>query len=133
VPELQLTLKNIQDLDGGKAALTFNHAVRAAIRDLTDRPGDKSKRRVLMQVNLTPKLDRTTGALDTVLVQFQVVTKIPVQQTLEYPMLPAGDGVLHFQPESPLDPRQPGLDFGRRAAENAVPQTKTDAKKEGEA
>lgn len=111
MPELQLTLKNIQDLDRGKAALTFNHAVRAAIRDVTDRPGDKSKRRVLMQVNFTPKLDKTTGVLDTVLVQFQVVTKIPVQQTLEYPMLPAADGVLHFQSESPMDPRQPSLPF----------------------
>lgn len=111
MPAKQLNISTLQELDRGKVAVALNHAIRQCVLDIEDRPADKTARIVEMKVKLTPKLDGDTAALDTVGAQFQVATKLPVRQSIIYPMLPSNSGALTFQPECPTDPRQASFEF----------------------
>lgn len=81
------------------------------MQDCSDRPGDKAKRKVLLVVECEPALDKETGALDTVHTRFKVRASIPDRQSKPYPMTVTNDGLLHFQSNSPMDPRQDDLPF----------------------
>lgn len=123
---LQFNVRNLAELDGGKADLAINHAIRQIVNDVKDRPGDKAKRKVTIVIEAVPHLDKDTAALDTVDVQIKVKTSVPVRQTHSYPMLPTEDGTLLFSPSSPYNPRQGSLEFdpdnrvdGQPAAEPA--------------
>jgi hypothetical protein len=82
----QLNLANLHKLDGGKADRAVSHAIRQCVADITDRPGDKSKRKVSVVISLEPKLDRDLAALEDVAVDIQINTGIPKRQTRQYPM-----------------------------------------------
>jgi hypothetical protein len=107
----QFTLSSIRDIDRGKIELAINHALKQCVLDIEDRPGDKAKRKVTIQIEMTPQLDKNLAVLDTVAVQFRVATAIPVRQSSIYPMLPSDDGVVMFQPDSMFDPRQSTFAF----------------------
>jgi hypothetical protein len=111
MPQMQMTLDNLRELHGGRAALAFDHALKQIVSDIIDRPGEKSKRKVVFTVEGTPILDKTTAVLDNVGIQIKVVTGIPTRQTQVYPMKVTGDGVLLFQSNSPNDPDQHDLPF----------------------
>lgn len=118
---LVLTLKDLHHLDNGKANAAVNHALRQCVQDIIDRPGDKAKRKVMLTVEMTPKLDEDLGALDTVHTQFIIKSSIPVRRTVEYPMLASRDGRLLFSRNSPMDPRQNDLPYA--GDESAVDMT----------
>lgn len=106
-----LTLQNIGEIDSGRVALAFNHNLRLATMDVVDRPGDKSKRKVQLTVEMTPVLDKNTGALDTINNEFVIKTAMPVLRSAAYPMLPDNEGRQTFQPFAPFDPRQSSFSF----------------------
>lgn len=106
-----LTLSTIQDLDGGKAALAVNHAIRQAVLDVEDRPGDAAARKVVLELSFKPELTNDTAALDVVTMAAKIKTSIPHRQTVAYPMLPTGEGLLTFEEHSPHDPRQATMGF----------------------
>lgn len=114
----QLNIANLQELDRGKVAVALNHAMRTCVMDIEDRPADKTARIVELKIKLSPKLDKDTGALDLVGAQFQISTKLPVRQSIVYPMLAAKEGTLAFQPECPLDPRQAAFEFPEHVNKN---------------
>lgn len=109
MPQTQFNLTNLCELDSGKANLAINHHIRQCVRDVQDRPGDKAKRKVFVEIEFTPALDEATATLDTVNVRIKTKVSVPVRQTKGYPMLPTGDGTLMFQPHSPENPRQGDL------------------------
>jgi hypothetical protein len=104
-----LTVDNLPYLDNGKAHAAINHALRQAVADIQDRPGDKSRRNVVITIEMTPKLDGNLATLDTVQTRILIDLKIPRRQTVDYPMLPTPDNRLIFQELSPMDPRQMDL------------------------
>jgi len=109
--QYQLNLKNLQELDNGKCAAAFNHAIRSIVADINDRPADRAKRKAVLTVMATPILHRESAVLENVNIQFRIEAKTPVRQTSEYPMKPTNDGLLLFQSESPFDPNQMGLPY----------------------
>jgi hypothetical protein len=120
---LQFNLTNLVELDNGKATAAINHALRQIVDDIQERPGDKAKRKVILNIEMVPILDKTTAVLDTVGVQIRIDTKVPIRQTMTYPMLATADNTLRFVPQSPLDPRQTAFDF----SEDEAPVTEEDA------
>lgn len=106
-----LSLANLHELDNGKPVAAVNHALRQAVMDVIDRPGDKALRKVTIQFLMRPTLERETAALDTVSTQIRVRTSIPDRLTIPYEMLPEKDGRLQFSEFSPQDPRQTGFQF----------------------
>lgn len=111
--ERTLTLQNIGDLDQGRVAQAFNQALRLAAIDVLDRPADKSKRKIQLQIELRPKLTDDTAVLDMTNVDWLIKTAMPHRRSATYPMLPTKDGQLIFQVGSPFDPRQQSFGFER--------------------
>lgn len=109
--QLQFNVRNLTELDGGKADLAINHAIRQIVNDVKDRPGDKAKRKVTIVIEAVPHLDDDSAALDTIDITIKVKTSVPLRQTHSYPMLPTEDGTLLFSPASPYNPRQGSLPF----------------------
>ncbi len=109
--DLQFNLTNLAELDNGKANLAINHALKQIVNDVRERPADKAKRKVILNIEMVPVLDPQTAVLDMVGVQIKIKTSVPVRQTMTYPMLATGDDTLRFMPGSPLDPRQQVLEF----------------------
>lgn len=111
--ERTLTLQNVGELDQGRVAQAFNQALRLAALDVLDRPADKSKRKIQLQIELKPKLTDDTAVLDTIHVDWLIKTAMPQRRSATYPMLATTDGRLHFQVNSPFDPRQQSFGFER--------------------
>ena len=107
-----LSLSQIQHIDNGKIQTVFNQLLRNITADVIDRPGDKSKRKLQLTVELSPVVDKETSALDTIKTEFVLKTALPVLRSAEYQMLAKPDGTQVFQPGSPFDPRQNTFDFG---------------------
>ena len=106
---LQFTVKNWEKLDKGRIASAINHAVRQAISDCSDRPGNDAARKIVIEITAKPKLDKTSAALDTVDVSFDIKCRLPAATSAVYPMVAAVGGVPMFQELSPFDPRQESL------------------------
>ena len=109
MPPVQLTLRNLHELDNGKCSTAVNHAIRQIMADIADRPADKAKRKVHFSIVATPRLSKDTGVLDGVDTQFIIKTSIPVRQTSVYPMNLDRDHIPNFQRHSPHDPNQNDL------------------------
>ena len=112
--QLNLTLETIRRLDGGKVAIAFDHEIAQLVRDVTDRPGDKTARKAKLEVTAVPRLNEVDGSLDTIGLTFRVSSTTPVRRSLEYPMLGTNAGKLLFQEASPRDPRQTELPYTER-------------------
>jgi hypothetical protein len=106
-----MTLQAIGEIDKGRVALAFNHAMRLVGKDIGDRPGDPTKRKVIFTVELRPVIDKDTGALDEVENEFTVAVSVPKRRSAPYPMVLTDDGRQLFQPGSPFDPRQDTFSF----------------------
>ncbi len=65
-----LSLSQIQHIDNGKIQTVFNQLLRTLTRDVIDRPGDKSKRKLQFTVELSPIIEKDTGVLDTIKTEF---------------------------------------------------------------
>jgi hypothetical protein len=107
----QFVVKNLQDLENGKVALAINKALQRCVEDVKDRPNEKKARKVLAQFELTPKLEKDSGVLEEVEVVIHVRERVPDRRSRIYPMVPASDGMLLFEPTSPDNPRQGGLPY----------------------
>lgn len=118
-----LTLANIHHIDNGKVAIAFTQAIRQIITDVNDRPNDNAARKIVLTAEAKPVLDKDTGVLDTVDIQFKLETKLPKRQSVPYPMLPTADGRALFQPRSPFDPRQQAFEFAAPPPPGVDPTT----------
>jgi len=95
----QFTLDNLNDLDGGKAALAFEHHVRRAALDCMDRPGDDKARTVTLQVSLKPVMEPGGDCVE-VEAQIHAKSTVPPHKTKPYSFGLRKNGVLVFNPDA---------------------------------
>ncbi len=104
-----LSLDSLKDFDFGKAAVTFQAHLKNAVRDILDRPGDKTARAVIMETKITPVVHQDDNAVVDANVQFLFSVKIPKFSTAERPLGVTRQGDLFFQRDAPDNPRQSTL------------------------
>jgi hypothetical protein len=96
-------------LDNGLLGAMMQHAMKQCVEDIGERPADKSPRKVIITLEMKPVLDKSSGVLDHIGLEYVVDTRVPKQRTNQYPMLLGDGNRLLFNPHSPSDPRQRGL------------------------
>ena len=105
--QTQFNLSNIPQIDNGRVQLAIDHQFRTALKDVMDRPGDKSKRTVTLQFEFIPDLQQDSAQLDSINMQVSAGVKIPTRRNSKpYNLMPLNDGITVFQPHSPHDARQ---------------------------
>ncbi|KKM67643.1 hypothetical protein LCGC14_1469000 [marine sediment metagenome] len=105
--QTQFNLSNIPQIDNGRVQLAIDHQFRTALKDVMDRPGDKSKRTVVLQFEFMPQLQQDSAQLDSINMQVSAGVKIPTRRnTKPYNLMALDDGIAVFQPHSPHDARQ---------------------------
>lgn len=109
----RFTLETIGDLDSGKIAAAFETELKRVVDDLADRPGDKSCRRLALEVSFTPDASES-GVCDGAKVEFKVKTSVPHRRSREFSMAVNASGSLIFNTEAPDNARQGTLDEVRR-------------------
>lgn len=104
----KLTLENLINLNAGEIVGEFNRSLAEIVRDLEERPGDKTARKLELSFSIKPKLadHGVTGAAD---VQIEVNSKVPKRKTSPIQMRIEGDG-LEFNPVSQSDVHQHTID-----------------------
>jgi hypothetical protein len=109
-----LTLETLKDLDGGRPALAFQHAVEDAVHDCKDRPMDERPRKISMEFILNPIAEESdVGGVFTctgVTGQFKVKTTLPQRQTKAYSFGLNRQGKLFFSEFSPTNVNQATFD-----------------------
>lgn len=104
---LDLTLENLQHLNGGLASAQFKEAVEKVADDLTDRPHDKGVRKIVVTVTSKPLLNGA-GNLTGVNTTIDFKTQLPDQRSDIYTMKTKindkGKAGLTFNPDLPDDP-----------------------------
>lgn len=102
-----LTLANLGALSGGQAAGTINAALRAALRDVEDRGGDKKPRKVTIEVELRKLGD------DNVSATVRAKSTLPPYQTDptfgELRINDNGQAEMKFSPADADNPEQPAI------------------------
>lgn len=105
----RLTLEALTGLDSGKAAAVFQHELKKAVKDCTERPGETAAREVVLRVQVKPAVE-SSGVCTAAEVEFECHSKIPRQRTRAYQMEVDARGELLFNPDSPDDVHQRTLD-----------------------
>lgn len=106
-----LTLETLKDLDSAKTNAIFNAHLKRCVADCHDRPADEKPRKVVMEVTLTPVLDKVTMDCEEVQVQIHVTDSIPKHRTKVYSMGINRAGALLFNPDSPNNVNQGTLEM----------------------
>jgi hypothetical protein len=104
----RVSLNTMGELDGGLAATTFQDALKRAVKDCIERPGDKRPRKVILQMTLVPVpvISGNTIDCDGAKGSFQCRVKIPDWEAREVDFGVQNSGDLIFNPDSPRDHRQ---------------------------
>jgi len=109
MPQMQLTLDTLKDFDFGKAAIAWQKAMAAVVRDCLDRPGETATREVTLKTQVVPVAEQDGDVVDAS-IEFVIQTKLPPRKTAARPMLASRNGQLFFSELSPDDPRQRTID-----------------------
>lgn len=112
----QFTLRSLSEIDGGRLATAFAHALARCEADCRDRPGVDASRTITVKTVLTPQSDEG-GHLHGVDVQFEVNDKLPKRASKTYNMQPAADGGLFYNEFAPENGGQRTLDDAPSNAE----------------
>jgi hypothetical protein len=96
----ELTLESIAKMDGGRLAIAFSAALKRAIQDCDDRPGEKKPRTVTLHLAAVPILDED-GLADNCKIQFQIHDSVPKRRSRVYDMSMRKGGHLLFNDDSP--------------------------------
>ena len=107
---VKLSLDSLMELDGGRAAMAFQHELEKIVQDLDDRPGDKTARKVMIQLSIMPE-QTDNGSAVTSEVAFRVKSSVPDRKTTSYRMkIDPIAKCLTFNPHSPEAPEQQTFD-----------------------
>lgn len=104
----QFTFASLGDLDNGRVAAALNEELRKVAEDISDRPANKTARKVTMEMSFSPSGD--AGTVEAVAVDVKCKSSVPSQQTRTYTMKMHGGNRLMFNPEAPENPRQHTID-----------------------
>lgn len=105
----EFSLKSLPSLDGGRVVEAFNQAVKRAVADCQDRPGEMKARTVTLQLDIVPVVDED-GMLGTVRGAFQIKESIPTRKSRVYDFQPRRGGMLVFNDLSDDASQQRTLD-----------------------
>lgn len=100
--------ESLMRMDGGRIALAINNELHRVIEDLSDRPADRTARKVIIQIEISPVGDGSVA--DSTKVGFQVKSTVPTKKSRSYSMRVYGGRELQFNEASPSDARQGTLD-----------------------
>ena len=106
-----LSLDTLAKWDWGKPGVAWQHALRQAVEDCSDRPAEKKPRKVVMVAELVPHDPEPDGDVVDCDLRFFVDVKIPSRKTSARPAMLRHDGSLIFNAEAPDNPRQQSLNF----------------------
>lgn len=113
-----LSAETLHHMDGGNVGLVINHAIDQAIRDVQDRPGDKTVRKVAITLELKPKMHEQRAELEHIATRVKAKPVIPERKNREpYLLKPSGTGSAEFQPTSPYAPEQDAFQFDPETGE----------------
>lgn len=96
MPEIELTLESLKDLDFGKVEVAFRRHLKRAVDDCMDRDMDHTARVVALVFKLAPE-KRQGGPADRVLLQCQVTSKVPPHASAVFRCAPRRGGQLAFK------------------------------------
>lgn len=106
---MKLDLSTLKDFDFGKAAISWQEALRRMVLDVLDRPGEKKAREVQLIATIRPVLEQGGDVVDAE-VAFSIKTRLPSWQTAPRPTLITKKGELLFSEIAPDNPRQRTID-----------------------
>ena len=105
---MEVNLENIKHLDA-RINAAFDSHLRTCVKDCFDRPGDKSKRKVKIVVELEPST-REDGTFDYIDHNWQFSSVVPPHRTGAIQSQARTNGSLAFNPHSLDDVNQLTLD-----------------------
>ena len=108
MPLVKLELDNLSELDD-RIIVAYARAIKEAVLDCMDRPGDKTVRTVNLEMKLTPVIGEE-GQCDGCDGEFQIKTKIPARKSKLYSFQTNRKGHLVFSTTNPEDVNQTTLD-----------------------
>ncbi len=76
-------LEELKDLDGGRVTEAFAQAVRRAVADCEDRPGETKARTVTLQLEMEPLQDEV-GHCASIVAAFQIKDNLPTRKSKKY-------------------------------------------------
>lgn len=82
---IKFDLGTLKDLDGGRVAAAFQHALQRAVVDCEDRPGEKKARKVVLEAEVIP-IAGPENSCDGTNVTFRVKDTIPTRTSRQYAM-----------------------------------------------
>ena len=106
---LFLRLDTLGNFDYGKAAVAWSEAVKRIVQDMLDRPGDKTKREVVLRMTAQPVLEQSGDVVDAE-VEFEISAKVPKWRTAGSKTGLAKGGQMYFQELASDNPRQRTID-----------------------
>ena len=105
----QMTLRSLGEIDSGKIGIAFTRLVTECAKDVTDRPGDKSKRSVVVRIDFTPE-QGGDGISDRAAMEVTLHANVPKRRSRRYALGVQGNGQMFFNPDAIDDPYQGTLD-----------------------
>lgn len=100
----EFDLLGIAGIEGGKLNTLVKHQMARMSQDCMDRPGDKSPRKLLIELQCKPVLSQD-GTCEEVHQTFECRHKLPTYRSKTYVMKPTKGGFL-FNEDSLDDPNQ---------------------------
>ena len=97
----KIDLSALGQFDGGCIAAALDREVAYAVADCRDRPAEDKVRKVLLQIELIPQPDPSTGDVDAVEMKFQVKSTIPTRKSRKYSVGVKPNNTLYYNSDSP--------------------------------
>ncbi len=108
---VQLTVASIEQIDEGRLGKAFLMHLKRLIQDCNDRPKEKKKRKLVMEIDMVPVLG-DDGVVETIGAEFEFTfrSKTPDHKSKTYSLRTNKQGQAAFSSESPENADQ--LTFG---------------------
>ena len=109
---IKLTLDKMGQIDSGRAMVAFQNCLQRAVQDCIDRPGVKTKRKVILEIQVwpVPYVDGNTIDCESISATIKAKCGIPQYETQELDFGFKNNGDLVFNPDSPTNHRQQTFD-----------------------
>lgn len=95
----QFAFAEMATMDGGRIGIAVDQAIKRAAEDCWDLPGEKSARKVTIQIEIKPEVDQD-GLCDAVSTVVQIKQSLPTRKTKPYDFGLRKNGVLTYQPDA---------------------------------
>ncbi len=93
------SIANLKDLDQGKGVAIFEHLLKLAAIDCSERPAESKVRKVVLEVQMSPVCE-SQGDCTSVEARIVARSTVPAQQSRLYSLGLRRNGVLCFNPDS---------------------------------